>query len=125
MEQTNYRMLIEFGVKNKNGRTYLKHQMSNIPEFVPCTLDHAKDKNGHSILNPPINGEYTCAMAKVKSDNTGIYIDVVPYSDKKELFDNSMMNGCSIVPAGTGSVNEKGEVEDFRLHHVFLTMNPS
>jgi hypothetical protein len=117
--------LIEFGKENKNGRIYLHHQMSELPKLVPCTFDHMADSRGLPILNPPINGDKTCAMANISMDEMGVYAEVNPFNEKRELFDEMMMNGCSIVPAGTGSLNEKGEVEDYRLHYVFLTKNPS
>jgi hypothetical protein len=118
-------VLFEFGKENANGRTYLKEQMSDLPGLVPCTFGHQVDFYENSILNPSINGEQTCAMAKIYMDNEGLYAEVKPYEDKKEMFDELMMNGCRITSCGTGSLNEKNEVEDFRLHYVFLTKDPS
>jgi len=117
--------LIEFGKENKNGRTYLYHEVSDLPKTAPCTLEHMQDAYGHTTLAATINGEQTCAMAKISMDEKGIYAEVTPYENKRELFDTLMMNGATIVPAGTGSLNEKAEVEDYRLHYIFLTRNPS
>ena len=114
-------VLVEFGKQNKNGRTYLKEQITELKNLVPCTFGHKEDKYGMTIFNPGINDESTCAVAKIRMDNNGIYAEVNPYENKKEQFDEMMMAGCKIVSAGTGNVNEKGEVSDFRLHYVFLT----
>ena len=118
--------LIEFGKVNKNGRTYMFHQISDLPKLVICTLDASVDEHGHAILSPPINGKNSCASANIIMDSFGIYAEVRPYANQNgKIFEEMMMNGCSIVPAGTGNLNEKGEVEDYRLHYIFLTKDPS
>lgn len=117
--------LIEFGKENKNGRTYLMHEMSEIPKTVLCTIDHHTDSRGLFDLNPALNGEKTCAMANIYMEPDGIYAEVNPFHEKKELFDELMMNGCKIVPAGTGHLNENNEVQDYRLHYVYLTKDPA
>jgi len=114
-------VLIEFGKQNHNGRTYLKEEVSDLKDLVPCTFGHREDKHGMAILNPSLNDDETCALAKISMDHAGIYAEVNPFENKKEMFDEMMMAGCRIVSAGTGNVNEKGEVSDFRLHYVFIT----
>lgn len=114
-------VLFEFGKPTKTGRTYLKHEMSNLPGLVPCTFDHQNDSYGIPILDPAVNGESTCALAEISMDDIGLYAEVNPYDSKKEMFDEMMMNGCKITSAGTGHLNENSEVLDFRLKYVYLT----
>lgn len=112
--------LIEFGVKNKNGRTYLQPNVLDLPKTVTCTLDHVSE------LNPSFSGPQTCGMADITMDTNGMYAEVKPFSEAKgKLFEELMMNGAKVVAAGTGRVNEKGEVENYCLHYVFLTNEPS
>jgi hypothetical protein len=114
--------LIEFGKKNENGRTYLYHEVSELPDVVPCTLDSA---NG-PVNRATIGGPETVGLAKLSMDQDGIYADVNPfYSDYRgRMFEELMMLGAKIVPSGTGSVNANGEVSDYRMQFVFLTTNP-
>jgi hypothetical protein len=115
--------LIEFGKVNENGRTYLHHQMSYLPPTVMCTIDHHTDSRGLPDLNPTLDGNNTCALANISMDVNGVYAEVNPFSERKDLFHELMMYGCKIVPVGTGHLNENNEVEDYRLHYVYLTKN--
>ena len=118
--------LIEFGKMNKNGRVYSYPEVLELPKNTVCTLTHLADKYGNAILTPPINGDSTCGTAEISMDYNGIYADVNPYSDNRgRMFEELMMNGCKIVPFGTGNTNENGEISNYALHYVFLTKDPS
>jgi len=109
--------LIEFDKPNRNGRTYLKHEITDLPKIVPCSMNHAD--NAFNL--PGINSEDTIGSADITMNEVGIYADVKPYKAKQEVFDNLMMDGYKIVSAGFGGLNENSEVIDFRLQYVFLT----
>ncbi len=118
--------LIEFGKENQNGRTYLHHEVSELPKQVFCSLDTITDQYKIPTLEVPLNGDNTCGFADITMDQEGIYADIKQFSDARgKMFEELMMNGYKVVPAGTGSLNEKSEVEDYRLHYVFLTKDPA
>ena len=111
--------VIEFEKENLNGRKYVKHEISNLPEFVLCSM---RQEETPEIA---INGEFTLGMAKMTMDEKGIYAELEPYSHKKEIFDEMLIDGNKIVSAGYGNVNEKGEVANYRLQYIFLTKEPA
>jgi len=115
------RKLLLFKKPNKNGRTYLHHQISELPKTVMCTLgefDHPS--------TPLITDDKTCGIATTSMNEKGIEIELMPFSDERGKTLLALLeNGYSIVPAGYGNVNEKGEIEDYRLQYVFLTNDPA
>jgi len=116
--------LIEFGKENQNGRIYLHHEVSELPKQMFCSLDILTDQYKIPVFDVPLNGDSTCGFADISMDQEGIYAEVRPFSDARgQMFNELMMNGYKIEPLGTGSLNEKNEVEDYRLHYVFLMKN--
>ena len=115
-----FKKIITFGESNKNGRIYLRHQISELPKTVMCTLGELD----HS--NPLITDDKTGGIVTISMNKNSIDAEVLPFSDDRGKTLLSLLdNGYKLVPAGFGNVNEKGEIEDYRLQYVFLTNNPA
>ena len=114
--------LIEFDKINKNNRIYSRASLSNIPERVPCLLEHTNNKD---LLIP--QWEDGCGVANIIVTPTEVKAQINPFlNDKKgEMFNTLIEEGYVPVISGTGNVDASGNIDDFNLHYVFLTNDPA
>lgn len=123
--------LLEFDKKNKNGRIYPKELFNK--EIIKYFNDKNKpkygefDRDGSSSMDISFN-RISHVVENIEMDDEAIYGDVKILNTLngnivKDLLDNGYSVG--VASRGMGTINEKGEIENYKLLTFDLVSDPA
>jgi hypothetical protein len=109
------KLLMPFGVRNKNNRVYTLKQCKGLPKMMPITLTE-QDVNVLRIDLDKVIG----IAENIYANKTGIYGDVklIDTPARHEMHRTFNYNELTLICNGTGELSRTGRVKDYHLGNI-------
>lgn len=109
------KLLMPFGVRNKNNRVYTLKQCKGLPKMMLITLT----EQNSSILKTDLDKVIGIAE-NIYANKSGIYGDVklIDTPARKEMHRTFNYEDLTLVCNGTGTLSRTGRVKDYHLGNV-------
>lgn len=109
------KLLMPFGVRNKNDRVYTLKQCKGLPKMMPITLTE-QDVNVLRIDLDKVIG----IAENIYANKTGIYGDVklIDTPARHEMHRTFNYDELTLICNGTGELSRTGRVKDYYLGNI-------